>query len=385
MGGSAMNSGMGTAALGYYGEDVGAPRRPGGLTAVAVVGIVLAGVMLMAQGMVPWGDFARQMSGKPVDSSGYYGYRSGSRSAEGPAAAEVVTMVALLGLNAFSIMMAVGASGVLCLKPGARLMMKISVLGWLFYSAVGLILLACAAVGPRNTWRGEGVLGVTIVSVFWAGVTLVYPLLALRTLNSAATKRAVGIDDGLRASWRDDSGPLAPTPAIKVICLIMLIVAGFGALSSATSLVSLLGPGSGPSSFISSSLPVVSSAKWTMTASAILTFSMATMLMVGAIMVLRGSAGGGKLIITYAIAGTVLSVSNWSQWFRPDRLFEPGANGITMVNAWVSMASARLSTVTWGGVLIAVFGLMRAGTGATRVMEAMPVAGGATAPEYSID
>lgn len=267
-------------------------------------------------------------------------------------------------------------------------MMKISVLGWLFYSAVGLILLGFTVFSTRNNWRGESVLGVTIVSVFWIGVTLVYPLLALRTLNSTATKRAVGIEGGLRVPWRDDRGPLAPTPAIKAVCLIMLIVAGIGALSSATSLVTLLGPGGGASSYISSSLPVVSSAKWTMLISAILNLSLTTLLIVGSIMVLRGSAGGGKLVITYAIAGTVISVSHWSQWFRPDRMFEPGASGMTMINAWISIISARFSTVTWGGVLIAVFGLMRAETRASRVVEATSVrevAGGATPAEYSID
>jgi len=306
-------------------------------------------------------------------------------------------LLLLLGLNTCSVLMLVGACGVLCLRSAARRMMKVAALGWIVYCVIGLFFQAYIAFGSHSSWRGEGIVALIVVSVVWIGMMLIFPLLALRALNSRAARRALAVEPAGGPGWPTSDDSLPPSPAIKAAAILLLITAGFKGLSALVALFASLK--SIPTGFealrgttsyayyLNTPIPWVSPSKPVFVASAVLALALVTMVLIGGIRVLRGGLGGAKWVVIYATVSLVLAVSNWSQSWRPEQLIGSDDSTTSTINLWMAMVSSRISSLAWVGILLAVFGLTGGrGAGAAPWALPVPMARPANAPpEYSID
>ncbi len=334
-------NGIGFAPLGYATTNTDPQRRSGGVTAVAVVGIVLCCLVLVGQSLMP-----RGISGRP---SGSWGAALSSGMAVG-----------MIIRTAIIVLMIAGAVGVLAMRNAGRRMMIIASWAWIILFVLELfIVVYLFATSARGTLRYPDMLISTVVSFVAGGL---FPAFALIVLDNARTAT-------LYRAQRYEDGP--PGTLARVAASILLAYGAISSISSVTSLAEVVEKMPARNSYsyreyeewdMPSRLPGFPASREASIVGGMIDVALDVLVIFGALLIVCNIGRGAKYIIIFAMVSLTLSVL-WQFQINRGREWQFTTSAPTTLRETLAHYSAIISrSITEllpSALILVIFGFMR--------------------------
>lgn len=328
------------APLPYFTEDPAVPRRSGALTAVAVTGIVLAALMILAQavnaGLTGTGP-PRNVAANGVDAAFVFGR---------------------FARALFAVLMLLGCAGLLSLRPAARWLVIVTAYAWLVLFALEAVAFVYALSIPRT---GQAVLRQTTGWAIAAGALasavsgLAFPVFALVVLR----RRDVTAAFALRAAT-----PPPQVPAIvRATAAMLLALAALWTLQAA---VEWLAVAEGAVAYSSGGRLFTAAARTQPSGrgpSAVLDAALLVLLngtlVVGCALLLARSRTGAAIVFACCIVKMAMTIASWnvgpSLLTSTAAMSRRGAPGIlVLIYHWTTILTLQATSLLWPALVLAI-------------------------------
>jgi hypothetical protein len=321
------------ATLAYFNEDPTRPRRPGAVTAVAIIGIVLAALSVMGNAL----------GGAPA----LVPPDAGPRAFDPP-----ILLGRMLGV-AFTLLMLVGCVGLLGLRPVARWLVVIAAYAWLVVFALEATTYVHAMLSPRAPsfvppTRAFAPLAIYAIFAILKGVA--FPLVALLVLR----RRAAGELFARSAP----AAPADPPPLARPVAAVLLAFAVMWVIQALAEAAMLLTYGNGAGvSYPRTRLSASGGVPGAVIANAAVSILLHGVLLVGCVLVLARQRAGTWLAAAGCIAKASLSITAWFAAGETYRMMIRNSGAATgpMIYQWVAMFANQMSSLVWPALALMVF------------------------------